>query len=112
MMEKTRDEDPDRIRKREGGPFEQRIAEDVKDGGLQKEVEDVISKTVKWPSFTQSLKSVFTAGTAKSWRYASEKRAKAKAGAAQKDHDAVVQQKKDEQTETLVSPPKVDEYSA
>ena len=96
MMEKTRDEDPDRIRKREGGPFEQRIAEDVKDGGLQKEVEDVISKTVKWPSFTQSLKSVFTAGTAKSWRYASEKRAKAKAGAAQKDHDAVVQQKKDE----------------
>ncbi|RMZ92210.1 hypothetical protein DV736_g512, partial [Chaetothyriales sp. CBS 134916] len=82
MMEETRDDDPERIRKREGGPFEQRIAEDEEGGGLGEEVRQVIKKTIQWPATTQSLKSVLTAGLAKSWRYAKEKRAKAKAGAA------------------------------
>jgi len=80
MMEKVKDEDPERIRRREGGPYEQRIARDVDGGGLATEVGQVIEKTIRWPSVTQSVKSVFTAGIKKSWRYASEKRAKAKAG--------------------------------
>jgi len=86
MLEQTKDEDPDRIRKREGGAFEQRIATDTEGGGLREEVRQVIEKTVRWPSFSQSVKSVITAGVARSWRYAMEKRQKAKAGqAAQRD---------------------------
>jgi len=88
MLEQTKDEDPDRIRKREGGPFEQRIAEDHEGGGLKEEVKQVIHKTIRWPSITQSVKSIITAGAGRSWRYASEKRQKAKtksAETAQKD---------------------------
>ena len=81
MLEQTRDEDPDRIRKREGGPFEQRIASDTEGGGLREEVRQVIESTIRWPSFTQSLKGPITAGFARSWRYAKEKREKAKKGA-------------------------------
>jgi len=99
MMEQTKDEDPERIRKREGGPFERRIAEDSDGGGLATEVGQVIEKTIRWPSFTQSLKSMFTAGLGKSWRYATEKRSKAKAGAKkdqeQTDVKKEMQHKKD-----------------
>lgn len=97
MMAKTKDEDPDRIRRREGGEFERRIAEDVEGGGLKKEVEEVIEKTIRWPSFTQSVKSVFTAGAAKSWRYAREKRAKAKTGAAQMQQETSEKQEPEKQ---------------
>ena len=79
MMEETKDDDHERIRKREGGPFEQRIARDEEGGGLREEVRQVIEKTIKWPSFTQSLKGVLTAGVGRSVRYAREKRAKGKA---------------------------------
>jgi len=99
MMEQTKDEDPERIRKREGGPFERRIAEDVNGGGLATEVGQVIEKTIRWPSFTQSLKSMFTAGVRRSWRYATEKRSKAKAGAVKEQEQTEVkkemQHKKD-----------------
>ena len=81
MLEETKDEDPDRIRRREGGPFEQRIAQDNEGGGLREEVKQVIESTIRWPSFMQSLKGPITAGWSKSWRYASEKREKAKKGA-------------------------------
>lgn len=81
MLEQTKDEDPERIRRREGGPFEQRIARDTEGGGLREEVRQVIKSTIRWPSFVQSLKGPVTAGLARSWRYASEKRAKAKKGA-------------------------------
>lgn len=87
MMAKTKDEDPDRIRRREGGEFERRIAEDVVDGGLKQEVGEVIEKTIRWPSFTQSVKGVLTAGLGKSWRYVREKRAKAKTGSTQKKEE-------------------------
>lgn len=80
MLAKRKDEDPDRIRRREGGPFDQRIAKDEEGGGLKKEVRQVIEKTIRWPAFTQSAKSIITAGIGRSWRYASEKRAKNKAG--------------------------------
>ena len=88
MLENTKDEDPDRIRKREGGPFEQRIASDTEGGGLREEVRQVIESTIRWPSFTQSLKGPLTAGFARSWRYMKEKRDKAKKGdAAKKEND-------------------------
>jgi translocator assembly and maintenance protein 41 len=81
MLEETKDEDPDRIRRREGGPFEQRIAQDTEGGGLREEVKQVIEHTVRWPSFMQSLKGPITAGWSRSLRYAREKREKAKKGA-------------------------------
>ena len=74
MLAKAQDEDPDHIRRREGGPFEQRIAKDTE--GIKTEVKQVIEKTVRWPSFTQSVKGVVTAGVGRSWRYAVEKREK------------------------------------
>ncbi|KIW93808.1 uncharacterized protein Z519_05123 [Cladophialophora bantiana CBS 173.52] len=81
MLEKTKDEDPDRIRRREGGPFEQRIAQDSEGGGLREEVKQVIEQTIRWPSFVQSLKGAVTAGWSRSIRYAREKREKGKKGA-------------------------------
>ncbi|KAJ9610724.1 Mitochondrial translocator assembly and maintenance protein 41 [Cladophialophora chaetospira] len=81
MLEKTKDEDPDRIRKREGGPFEQRIAQDTEGGGLREEVKQVIEHTIRWPSLMQSLKGPLTAGFSRSLRYAREKREKARKGA-------------------------------
>jgi hypothetical protein len=55
MIEETRGDDPERIRKREGWP---RIARDEERGGLREEVRQVIEKTVKQPSFTRSSKCV------------------------------------------------------
>ena len=78
MLQETKDEDHERIRRREGGAFEQRIAKDDEGGGLKEEVRQVVEKTIKWPSFTQSLKGVLTAGLGRSWKYATEKRAKGK----------------------------------
>ena len=89
MMEQTKDEDPDRIRNKQGGPFEQRIAKDEEGKGLKEEVRQVIQKTISWPATTQSLKSVLTAGVARSWRYAREKRDKAKAVAQARQEEAV-----------------------
>lgn len=110
MMEKTKDEDPERIRRREGGPFERRIAEDVEAGGLKKEVEDVIAKTIRWPSFSQSVKSVFTAGAAKSWRYAWEKRAKARVGANQiKQEEQLKQERQKKKESSAAGSEKADE---
>ncbi|ETI25415.1 hypothetical protein G647_02188 [Cladophialophora carrionii CBS 160.54] len=88
MLEETKDEDPDRIRRREGGPFEQRIAQDTEGGGLREEVKQVIEHTVRWPSFMQSLKGPITAGWSRSLRYAREKREKAKKGAQAQSDDA------------------------
>lgn len=81
MLEASSDEDPDRFKRRVGTPFDQKIAQDDQGDGLKKEMEQVIRKTIRWPSTVQSFKSIFTAGLARSWRYVSEKREKAKAGA-------------------------------
>ena len=75
-LKKTADNEPDRIRKRQGGEFEQRIAKDT--DGLKTEVRQVIEKTIRWPSLTQSAKGLVTGGIRRSWRYMSEKRAKHK----------------------------------
>ena len=88
MLRQTKDEDPDRIRKREGGPFEQRIAQDTEGGGLREEVKQVIEHTIRWPSAMQSLKGPLTAGWSRSLRYAREKREKAVKGAAAMTEEA------------------------
>ena len=80
LMEETKDEDPDLIRKKEGGPFEQRIASDDEGDGLREEVRQVIHKTVQWPATTQSLKGIVTSGWGRSFRYMREKREKNKKG--------------------------------
>ena len=82
MLEQAKDDDPERIRRREGGPFEQRIAKDTE--GIRTEVKQVIEKTIRWPSIVESLKGIVTAGVSKSWRYAKEKREKHRAGEARK----------------------------
>ena len=88
MLDETDDEDPGRVKKQQGGAFEQRIAGDEQQS-LSKEVGAALQRTVKWPSYSQSLKGPVTAGFAKSWRYLREKwkkhsDGKRKAGAADK----------------------------
>ncbi|KAB8279672.1 mitochondrial matrix Mmp37 [Aspergillus minisclerotigenes] len=65
------------VRHSEDGLFRRRIAGD---GGLGSEIRKTIEETVRWPSFTQSVKSAVTAGVSRSWRYAMEKRRKATLG--------------------------------
>jgi translocator assembly and maintenance protein 41 len=64
-------EDEERVSKKQGGEFEQRIAEDL--ANIRGEVATVIKKTVGWPSTAQSVKGILTAGPVKSWKYLSEK---------------------------------------
>ena len=71
MMEECSDEDPTRIKRQQGGPFEQRVASDHED--LKENVAHVIKKTISWPSTVQTFKGIFTSGFARSWRYAWEK---------------------------------------
>ena len=75
MLEESNDEDPTRVRRRQGGPFEQRVAREDP-SHLRKEVTTVLKKTIWWPSSSQTLKSGFTAGVARTWRYLTEKRQK------------------------------------
>lgn len=73
MLEDSADEDArGSIKRRQGGVFEQRVASEPRDV-LAREVGGVIRKTIWWPSTSQSLKSLFTAGVARSWRYVGEK---------------------------------------
>ena len=72
MLDETDDTDPTRVRKQQGGAFEQRVAGDEQ-GALTKEVSAALQRTIKWPSYSQSLKGPVTAGISKSWRYLSEK---------------------------------------
>jgi mitochondrial translocator assembly and maintenance protein 41 len=94
MLEASSDDDKERIKRREGGEFEQRIAKDTE--GIKTEVRQVIEKTVRWPSWTQSLKGPLTAGIAKSWRYAREKRAKNRASVANIAENEKVEKEKKE----------------
>lgn len=79
MLENATDEDEARIKRRQGGSFEQRIAMEPAED-LRGEVRGVIKKTVGWPSTSQSLKGVVTLGIRRSWRYMSEKAAKHREG--------------------------------
>ena len=79
MMEEQNDTDPTRVKRQQGGDFEQRIAGDDQQS-LRKEVSAALTKTIKWPSTSQSLKAIVTSGVAKSWRYLKEKWEKNKQG--------------------------------
>ncbi|KAH8899763.1 mitochondrial matrix Mmp37 [Thozetella sp. PMI_491] len=82
MMEESKDEDSVAFKRREGGGFERRIAQDdTKE--LQTYLRSVIKQTIHWPSTTQSLKGILTIGFKRSWRYISEKMDKYRAGKAQ-----------------------------
>lgn len=61
-----------------GTQFDRRIAsaDDLRD-----QVAHAIRQTVKWPSTSQSVKGILTAGLVKGWRYSLEKLRKARAGA-------------------------------
>jgi translocator assembly and maintenance protein 41 len=75
MLEASKDEDASGIRKQLGGPFDRRIA-------MEQDLPDMVAKavyqTVKWPATVQSIKSFFTAGPTRGWRYLQEKREKGK----------------------------------
>ena len=75
ILEHSQDDDEDASKRREGGKFEQRIAE-------QQDLPEVMAKcvraTVAWPAAMQTVKGVFTSGIGRAWRYYQEKRAKGK----------------------------------
>ena len=73
MMEESKDEDEAGFKRREGGKFDQRIANesDLKEAAVR-----AIRQTVRWPSWSQSIKGFVTAGPIRSWKYMGEKRAK------------------------------------
>ncbi|KAK4978297.1 hypothetical protein LTR28_006480 [Elasticomyces elasticus] len=79
IVEESRDEDASSFRKRQGGEFEQRIAQQA---DLEGVVAQCIRATIGWPSTTQSIKGIFTAGLGRSWRYYGEKRRKNREGGA------------------------------
>jgi mitochondrial translocator assembly and maintenance protein 41 len=72
MLEESADEDAKGIKRRQGGRFEMRVAKES-ENVLRKEISGVIKKTIWWPSTSQSLKSILTAGVSRSWRYGREK---------------------------------------
>lgn len=79
MMEEQNDTDPTRVKRQQGGDFEQRIARDEQQA-LTNAISAALTKVIKWPSTTQSLKAIVTSGFAKSWRYLKEKWEKNKQG--------------------------------
>lgn len=81
MMDDNKNEDSISFKRREGGGFEQRIAQDGTEE-LQKNIRAVIKQTISWTATTQSLKGPFTAGFRKTWRYMMEKFGKYRQGRA------------------------------
>ncbi|KAH7135902.1 mitochondrial import protein-like protein mmp37 [Dendryphion nanum] len=76
MLETSKDEDAKGgFKKKVAGPFDKRIAAE---SDLSDMVAKAVIQTVKWPSTAQSIKSFFTAGPARSWKYMQEKREKAR----------------------------------
>lgn len=78
MMEGSSDEDATGIKRRQGGPFEQRIAADEE--GLKTLLPLAIKQTISWPSTSQTVKGVLTTGVSKSVRYVHEKAEKWREG--------------------------------
>ncbi|KAL4895792.1 mitochondrial matrix Mmp37-domain-containing protein [Aspergillus ambiguus] len=75
MIKEANDNDPELVRRRQGGPYDQRIA---KDANLTKEVQASITKTIRWPSTVQTIKGPLTSGVSRTWRYLREKQDKYK----------------------------------
>jgi translocator assembly and maintenance protein 41 len=79
MMEENKEEDSIAFKRREGGGFEQRIAQDDP-VELRNYIRSVIKQTISWPATTQSLKGPLTSGFRKTWRYLREKMDKYRQG--------------------------------
>lgn len=79
MLDESNDQDPTRVKKQQGGVFDQRVGND-RQQDLRGEVKKAIKSTVQWPSVTQSLKSIVTTGVVRSIRYTREKMAKYREG--------------------------------
>ncbi|KAL6715191.1 Mitochondrial translocator assembly and maintenance protein 41 [Lecanora helva] len=79
MMEQSNDDDPARVKRKQGGPFERRLAGEEQKS-LTEEVSAAITQIIKFPSYSQSLKSGVTAGVRRSWRYMMEKLEKYREG--------------------------------
>ncbi|KAK5175290.1 Mitochondrial translocator assembly and maintenance protein 41 [Saxophila tyrrhenica] len=101
ILEASEDEGKEgEMRRREGGDFERKIA-------AQEDLDQMIAKcvngTVAWPATSQTIKSFFTAGIGRAWRYYADKRKKGKEGAKKKaaeevaKPEAVVQEAKEKE---------------
>ena len=99
MLEAATDEDGTSFKRRQGGGFEQRIAKEPPED-LRAEVRGVIKKTISWPSTSQSLKGVVTAGVRRTWRYMREKTAKHWEGT-KKAKEAAQEAAQDQKAKTL-----------
>ncbi|KAL2267265.1 hypothetical protein VTJ83DRAFT_4542 [Remersonia thermophila] len=86
IMDESRQEDSVAFRRREGGGFERRIAQDDPDE-LRAYIRAVIKQTISWPATSQSLKGPLTAGWSRTWRYLREKMDKYKQGKQEKKKD-------------------------
>lgn len=76
ILKAQEDDDPSGFKRREGGDFEKRIAEQ---SDLPEVMSTCVQKTVAWPAAMQSVKGVFTSGLTRSIKYVGEKRSKGKA---------------------------------
>jgi len=76
ILQESQDDDPTGFRRREGGDFERRIAQD---DNLPHEMARGVRSTVSWPASMQTIKGVFTSGVGRSWKYVQEKRSKGRA---------------------------------
>ncbi|KAK4150512.1 mitochondrial matrix Mmp37-domain-containing protein [Chaetomidium leptoderma] len=79
MMVEGENEDAVAFKRREGGGFERRIAQDDP-SELRNYIRAVIKQTISWPATTQSLKGPLTSGFLRTWRYLSEKMGKYRQG--------------------------------
>ncbi|EON68576.1 hypothetical protein W97_07834 [Coniosporium apollinis CBS 100218] len=85
IVEGSQDEDATSFKKRQGTEFDRRIAGEP---DLREMVTRAINQTVKWPSTSQSLKGLVTAGPSRTVRYLREKAEKGRKGKAEKDEGA------------------------
>lgn len=69
IIDEAKDEDASQ--KRQAGEFERRIGMDDE---VSRYMEKCVAGTISWPSSSQSVKGIFTAGLSKGWKYWSEKR--------------------------------------
>lgn len=92
MMAATSEDNSASTQRRQGGDFEQRIANDNPQE-LQELVRKVIKQTVNWPSTTQSIKGVIMGGWGRTLRYMKEKFAKWGQGKKEKKEDKQVSEK-------------------
>lgn len=105
MLQASSDEDSSGIKRRQGGGFERRIANEPPED-LGAEVRNVIKKTIGWPSTSQSLKSGLTAGVGRTLRYLGEKMEKHRQGKKKAAVEDKAKPEKDTKTPESTSAPK------